>query len=125
MSDVEKNDEGPTIRGATHTDDGRDLRKLWDKFRANGDVESRNTLTEFYFDMVRANADNIAKILVEAIEEGDLSQAGALAFFEALNEFDPAQDSSFEEYGSIAIRRAIVEEIRGLVGTEATPEEME
>ncbi|MCG3183904.1 MAG: RNA polymerase sigma factor FliA [Planctomycetes bacterium] len=125
MSDVEKNDEGPTIRGATHTDDGRDLRKLWDKFRANGDVESRNTLTEFYFDMVRANADNIAKILVEAIEEGDLSQAGALAFFEAMNEFDPAQDSSFEEYGSIAIRRAIVEEIRGLVGTEATPEEME
>lgn len=125
MSDVEKNDEGPTIRGATHTDDGRDLRKLWDKFRANGDVESRNTLTEFYFDMVRANADNIAKILVEAIEEGDLSQAGALAFFEAMNEFDPAQDSSFEEFGSIAIRRAIVEEIRGLVGTEATPEEME
>lgn len=125
MSDVEKNDEGPTIRGATHTDDGRDLRKLWDKFRANGDVESRNTLTEFYFDMVRANADNIAKILVEAIEEGDLSQAGALAFFEAMNEFDPAQDSSFEEYGSIAIRRAIVEEIRGLVGTEVKPEEME
>lgn len=125
MSDIENNDEGPTIRGATHTDDGRDLRKLWDKFRANGDVESRNALTEFYFDMVRANADNIAKILVEAIEEGDLSQAGALAFFEALNEFDPAKDSSFEEYGSIAIRRAIVEEIRGLVGTEATPEEME
>jgi len=125
VSDIENNDEGPTIRGATHTDDGRDLRKLWDKFRANGDVESRNALTEFYFDMVRANADNIAKILVEAIEEGDLSQAGALAFFEALNEFDPAKDSSFEEYGSIAIRRAIVEEIRGLVGTEATPEEME
>jgi len=125
VSNIENNDEGPTIRGATHTDDGRDLRKLWDKFRAEGDVESRNALTEFYFDMVRANADNITKILIEAIEEGDLSQAGALAFFEALNEFDPAKDSSFEEFGSIAIRRAIVDEIRGLVGTEATPEEME
>lgn len=125
MSDIENNDEGPTIRGATHTDDGQDLRKLWEKYRAKGDVESRNALTEFYFDMVRANADNIAKILLESIEEGDLAQAGALAFFEALNEFDPAEDGSFEEFGSIAIRRAIVDEIRALVGTEQTPEEME
>ncbi|MCB9932558.1 MAG: hypothetical protein H6841_03960 [Planctomycetes bacterium] len=124
MSDIENNDEGPTIRGATHTDNGKDLRKLWDKYRAEGDVESRNALTEFYFDMVRANADNIAKILIEAIEEGDLSQAGALAFFEALNEFDPAQHNSFEEFGSIAIRRAIVDEIRALVGSEETPKEM-
>jgi len=125
VSDIDNNDEGPTIRGATHTDNGKDLRKLWDKFRADGDVESRNALTEFYYDMVRANVDNITKILVEAIEEGDLSQAGALAFFEALNEFDPAEGSSFEEFGSIAIRRAVVDEIRALVGTEETPEEME
>lgn len=125
MSNTENIDDGPTIRGATHTQDGKDLRKLWDKYRAEGDVDSRNALTEFYFDMVRANADNIAKILIEAIEEGDLSQAGALAFFEALNEFDPAEESSFEEFGSLAIRRAIVDEIRALVGSEETPGELE
>jgi DNA-directed RNA polymerase specialized sigma subunit len=125
VSNTENIDDGPTIRGATHTQDGKDLRKLWDKYRAEGDVDSRNALTEFYFDMVRANADNIAKILIEAIEEGDLSQAGALAFFEALNEFDPAEESSFEEFGSLAIRRAIVDEIRALVGSEETPGELE
>jgi len=112
------NDDQPTQRGATHTAGGKELRGIWDKFRAKHDVESRNELTEFYFDMVRANADNIAKILVEAIEEGDFSQAGAVAFFEALNAFDPAAGNSFEEFGSLAIRKAIVEEIRTLVGTE-------
>lgn len=121
-SDIDE--DKPTLRGATHTSEGDELRKLWDKFRSSGDVESRNVLTEFYFDMVRANAENIAKILIEAIEEGDLSQAGAVAFFEALNDYDPEQHNTFEEFGSIAIRRAIVDEIRGLVGTEQTPEDV-
>jgi RNA polymerase sigma factor for flagellar operon FliA len=115
---MSETDEQPTQRGATHTEDGRELRGIWDKFRSSGDVDSRNALTEFYFDMVRANAENINKILFEAIEEGDFSQAGAVAFFEALNEFDPAKHSSFEEFGSLAIRKAIVDEIRALVGTE-------
>lgn len=116
---MSETDEQPTQRGATHTEDGRELRRIWDKFRNGGDTESRNELTEFYFDMVRANAENISKILFEAIEEGDFSQAGAVAFFEALNEFDPDKPKSFEEFGSIAIRKAIVEEIRALIGTEA------
>jgi RNA polymerase sigma factor FliA len=116
---VTDSDEIPTLRGATHTEDGRELRGIWSEFRKSGDVDSRNALTEFYFDMVRANAENISKILFEAIEEGDFSQAGAVAFFEALNEFDPEKHASFEEFGSIAIRRAIVEEIRSLIGTEA------
>lgn len=121
---MSENDDGPTIRGATETSAGKNLRKLWDKFREDGDMEARNELTEFYFDMVRANAENIAEILVKAIDEGDLSQAGAVAFFEALNDFDPEGGASFEEFGSIAIRRSIVDEIRALVGTEETPEEM-
>lgn len=124
MSNEANNDE-PTVRGATHTAEGKELRALWDKYRAEGDVESRNELTEFYYDMVRANTENIAKILIEAIEEGDLGQAGAVAFFEALNEFDPGVHSSFEEFGSLAIRKAIVDEIRGLVGSEETPEDIQ
>ncbi|MCC7510061.1 MAG: hypothetical protein IT464_11930 [Planctomycetes bacterium] len=124
MSDTQNSsDEGPTIRGATHTEDGRDLRKLWDKYRVQGDADSRNALTEFYFDMVRANAENIADIVLEAIQEGDFSQAGAVAFFEAMNDFDPEVHGTFEEFGSMAIRKAIVNEIRALVGTEAEAED--
>lgn len=117
-----EHEEQPTIRGATHNEDGVELRKLWDKYHETGDVESRNLLTEFYFDMVRANAENIAQLLVEAIEEGDFSQAGAVAFFEAMNDFKPDRDNSFEEFGSLAIRRAIVEEIRAIVGSEEVAE---
>ena len=122
-NDIEQ-DEQPTVRGATHTESGVELRKLWDKYRESGDTDSRNQLTEFYFDMVRANAENIAQLLVEAIEEGDFSQAGAVAFFEAMNDFNPAKDNSFEEFGSLAIRRAIVDEIRAIVGSEETPDDL-
>ncbi len=114
-------EDAPTARGATHTPEGKELRGLWDKYRAGHDTDTRNELTEFYFDMVRAHSENIAKILMEAIEENDLYQAGALAFFEAMNKFDPAANGTFEEYGSNVIRHAIVEEIRQLVGTEADP----
>lgn len=114
-------EEAPVIHGATHTEDGRDLAALWAQFRRNGDTESRNALTEFYFDMVRANADNIAEILLEAVEQNDLSQAGAVAFFEALNEYDPEEHGTFEDFGSMTIRRAIMDELRGLVGVDWTP----
>jgi DNA-directed RNA polymerase specialized sigma subunit len=110
--------EGPEPRGATHTADGRELRALWQRFREKGDIEDRNALTEFYFDMVRAHSENIARILLEAVEENDLYQAGALAFFEAMQEYDPAAHGTFEEFGSVVIRHAIVNEIRALVGTD-------
>jgi len=116
---TESNDELPTVRGATHTAEGQELKAIWAKFRDSGDAESRNQLTEFYFDMVRANSENISRILMEAIEENDLYQAGTVAFFEALNDFNPEDGAPFEDFGSIAIRRAIVEEIRMLVGTES------
>lgn len=114
-----------TTRGAQKTADGRSLYDLWVKYRDRGDAETRNELTEFYFDMVRANAENVAKILLEAIEENDIYQSGAVAFFEAMNDFDPDEQASFEEFGSIAIRRAMVDTIRALVGTEETPGEMD
>jgi DNA-directed RNA polymerase specialized sigma subunit len=114
-------DDAPRHTGATHTQDGRDLGELWQQFRRSGDTDSRNALTEFYFDMVRANSENIAEILLEAIEQNDLSQSGAVAFFEALNEYDPEEHGSFEDFGSMAIRRAIMEELRGLIGVDWTP----
>lgn len=114
-------DDTPRTHGATHTNDGTELAELWKRFRASGDTQARNSLTEFYFDIVRANAENIAEILLESIEQGDLSQTGAVAFFEAMNEYDPAEHGTFEEYGSMAIRRAIMEEIRSLIGIDWTP----
>lgn len=114
----ENEDNSPTLRGAQETDSGRKLAEMWRQYRDTGDAEARNELTEFYFDMVRANAENVAQILVEAIEENDLYQSGAVAFFEAMNDFDPDADEPFEEFGSIAIRRAMVDTIRALVGTE-------
>ncbi|MBK9973386.1 MAG: hypothetical protein IPP14_01190 [Planctomycetes bacterium] len=118
-------DDTPRQHGATHTHDGTELAKLWETFRKRGDTESRNQLTEFYFDMVRANSENIAEILLESIEQNDLYQSGVVAFFEALNEFDPNEHGAFEDFGSMAIRRAIVEEIRGLVGIDWAPHKSE
>jgi len=114
-------DDTPRQAGATHTNAGEEVAGLWKRYRSNGDSQARNSLTEFYFDIVRANSENIAEILLESIEQNDLSQTGAVAFFEAMNEYDPAEHGTFEEFGSLAIRRAIMEEIRGLIGIDWTP----
>lgn len=107
--------EGPTF--ATHTDEGEEIALLWDKLK-QGDAEAKNKLTEVYYDIIRANSENIAKILMEAIEEQDIFQAGVVAFFESLNEYDPVQHGPFEQFSSVKIRHSILEEIKGLIGEE-------
>ena len=115
MTDEDEQIEGAPTR-ATHTHDGQNLEELWRRFRERHDVESRNALTEFFFDIVRANNDNIAEILTQAIEDNDFYQAGVVGFLEALNSYDPEQGVSFEEFSSLAVRRAILREIQDLVG---------
>ncbi|MDC1141592.1 hypothetical protein OAU50_00750 [Planctomycetota bacterium] len=111
----EGDSDEPTF--ATHTEDGQEIALLWDKLKS-GNAEAKNTLTEFYYDIVRANSENIAQILMEAIEEQDIFQAGVVAFFEALNDYDPAKHGPFEQFSSVKIRHSILEEIKGLVGEE-------
>jgi len=103
---------------AETTDDGQNLKELWRRLRDTGDAEARNALSEFYFDMVRAHSENVARLLVEAIEENDIYQAGVVGFFEALGDFDPDKHGSFEEFGSVAIRHSIVKELEALLGAE-------
>ncbi|MBP9890716.1 MAG: hypothetical protein KBG84_02325 [Planctomycetes bacterium] len=122
MTDEDEQIEGAPTR-ATHTHDGQNLEELWRRFRERHDVESRNVLTEFFFDIVRANNDNIAEILTQAIEENDFYQAGVVGFLEAVNNYDPDQGVSFEEYSSLAVRRAILKEIHDLVGGDERADE--
>lgn len=117
MTDDDEQIEAKPTR-ATHTSDGKSLDELWHKFRDRHDAESRNALTEFFFDIVRANNDNIAEVLTQAIEDNDFYQAGVVGFLEAINSYDPDQGVSFEEYSSLAVRRAILKEIHDLIGGE-------
>lgn len=114
-SRAEADDERDPVEAALA---GRNVGELWKKFKASGDVEARNALAEFYFDIVRANAENIAEVLTRAIEENDFYQAGVVGFFEALNAYDPKSGMSFEEFGSLAVRRGILGEIRGLIDAD-------
>lgn len=122
MNDEDEHIEAAPTR-ATHTHDGKKLDDLWRKFRERHDTESRNALTEFYFDIVRANNDNIAEVITQAIEDNDFYQAGVVGFLEALNTYDPESGVSFEEFSSLAVRRAILKEIHGLIGDSADPAE--
>lgn len=103
---------------ATHTDDGVELAILWRKFRDTDDMEARNSLVEYYVDIVRANAESITRIMMEAIEDNDLYQAGMVGFLESLNVFDPDKDLSFEDFSSLAVRKTIMEELQALIGAE-------
>ncbi|MCC6573185.1 MAG: hypothetical protein IT462_05275 [Planctomycetes bacterium] len=97
---------------------GRNVKELWTTYKATGDTEARNALAEFYFDLVRANAENISEVLARAIEENDLYQAGVVGFFEAMKDYDPKAGMTFEDFGSLAVRRSIMHEIRGLIDSD-------
>ncbi|MCC6466644.1 MAG: hypothetical protein IT463_14985 [Planctomycetes bacterium] len=118
MASKRKAAPNPQRRPAPDAEAGKALAAVWKRFRDKGDVEARNALVEHYFDMVRANSENVATIIIEAVEQNDLQQTGVVGFFEALNAYDPARHGTFEEFGSAWIRRSMADELCALIGVE-------
>ena len=87
-----------------------DERELWD--RRTRDATARNALIEKYFPLVDVNSQNVIDTILAAIEEGDFRQAAAVGFMESLDEFDPDRGMTFEDFSSLKIRAAILEELR-------------
>ena len=65
---------------------------------------------------IRRQGMRFAEVLTQAIEDNDFYQAGVVGFLEALNHYAPEKGVSFEEFSSLAVRRAIIKEILGLIG---------
>jgi DNA-directed RNA polymerase specialized sigma subunit len=89
-------------------------RELWESHFA-GDVQSRNEIVEKYFGLVELNCGNVVKSIMDAIEQGDFRQAAVIGYMESVDQYRDNKELSFEEFSSLKIREAIIEELCNFV----------
>jgi len=86
-----------------------------------GDNAARNEIVERYFGLVEVSVEAALKVIREAIEEGDLLQAGALGYMEAVAEYrdnEANRARPFEDFCAMRIRSAVLAELIRTLGEE-------
>ncbi|MDQ1331209.1 MAG: polymerase sigma factor FliA [Thermodesulfobacteriota bacterium] len=77
-------------------------------------TECREDLILRYAPLVKYIADRMASRMPSNVSKDDLSSAGIIGLFDAIDNFDPGKGIKFETYASYRIRGAILDEIRKL-----------
>lgn len=91
-----------------------DEKDLWLRFKEQGDDSARDELVIKYMRVVRYVAGRIAIHVPNNVEMDDLVGWGVLGLLDAVDKFDPSQNTKFTTYATFRIRGAIIDEIRSL-----------
>jgi RNA polymerase sigma factor for flagellar operon FliA len=86
--------------------------ELWKRYHRNADTRTENALVEQYLPLVRAAVGRLAMTLPEHVDHDDLHSAGLIGLLQALRNFDPSCNTSFESYARVRIRGAMLDELR-------------
>jgi len=88
---------------------------LWIQFKADmSDELLRNQLVERYLPLVKYNADRVWARVPDAVELGDLIQAGVFGLMDAIEAFDLQRGVKFETYCVSRIKGAMLDQLRAL-----------
>lgn len=85
---------------------------LWQRFRADGDVDARAELLSQHLGLVHHTARQIAQRVGDAVAYDDLVGAGTLGLVQALESFDPSRGFAFATFATQRIRGAVLDELR-------------
>lgn len=88
--------------------------ELWASHFA-GAVEARNEIVEKYFGLVELNTQNVVDTILAAIDQGDFRQAAVIGYLEAVDQYRDNREIAFEDFSSMKIREAIIEELCNFV----------
>lgn len=86
--------------------------ELWKRYHRNADTGTENALVEQYLPLVRAAVGRLAMTLPEHVDHDDLHSAGLIGLLQALRNFDPSCNTSFESYARVRVRGAMLDELR-------------
>src|SRR5262245_16253554 len=95
-------------------DDGSDLDRLWERFKQDGDRDSREALIVHYSPLVKYVAGRVAVGLPQNVEHADLVSYGMFGLIDAIEKFDPERGFKFETYAISRIKGAILDELRSI-----------
>ncbi len=84
----------------------------WRRFRAEGDLPTRNQMVEQYMPLVRSMARRMDRRTHAGVEYDDLVSAGAIGLMQAVERFDPARGWRFVTFASRRIRGAMLDHQR-------------
>jgi RNA polymerase sigma factor for flagellar operon FliA len=86
--------------------------ELWQRYHQQADTHTENALVEQYLPLVRSAVGRLAITLPEHVGHDDLHSAGLVGLLQALRNYDPACNTSFESYARVRIRGAMLDELR-------------
>lgn len=85
------------------------LRALWKRFAATRDLDLRARLIERYLPLARATALRYYRLRADdSVAFEDYLQYARIGLVEAIDDYDPAREASFETYSSYRIRGALL-----------------
>ncbi|HTB85530.1 MAG TPA: FliA/WhiG family RNA polymerase sigma factor [Candidatus Sulfotelmatobacter sp.] len=86
---------------------------LWKRYhQQHTDTEIENELVQKYMPLVSSVMGRLAMTLPEHVSQDDLYSAGLVGLLQALRNFDPACNTSFETYARVRVRGAMLDELR-------------
>jgi RNA polymerase sigma factor for flagellar operon FliA len=89
-----------------------ELRDLWRRFKASGDIHARERLVVAYSPLVKYVSGRMASGLPAHVDEADLISYGLVGLINAIERFEPAREIKFETYAITRIKGAIIDELR-------------
>lgn len=91
---------------------GAGVQELWQRYHQHADLNTENELVQKYIPMVQAVMGRLAMTLPEHVSQDDLFSAGLVGLLQAMRNFDPAANNSFETYARVRVRGAMLDELR-------------
>ncbi len=86
--------------------------ELWQRYHQQADTHTENALVEQYLPLVRSAVGRLAITWPEHVGHDDLHSAGLVGLLQALRNYDPSCNTSFESYARVRIRGAMLDELR-------------
>ena len=91
-----------------------ELKSLWEKYTADPDEKTRETLIVHYSPLVKYVAGRVAVGLPPNVEQADLVSYGMFGLIDAIDKFEPERGFKFETYAISRIKGAILDELRSI-----------
>src|SRR4051794_37341865 len=91
-----------------------ELRDLWRRYKASGDIQARERLVVAYSPLVKYVSGRMASGLPAHVEESDLISYGLVGLISAIERFELEREIKFETYAITRIKGAIIDELRSL-----------
>jgi RNA polymerase sigma factor for flagellar operon FliA len=91
-----------------------ELRDLWRRYKASGDLRARDRLVVAYSPLVKYVAGRMGAGLPAHVDEADLISYGLGGLISAIDRFDLAREIRFETYAITRVKGAILDELRAL-----------